>query len=74
MHVPSRAVLPSGFARGFTLIELLAAGTLPKRSTRSKKSMRLTRLVLALGLVLVLGVLGSVVGCGSEPQQGALAE
>jgi hypothetical protein len=34
--------------------------------------MQLTRLVPALGLFLALGVLGSVVGCGSESQQVAL--
>jgi hypothetical protein len=34
--------------------------------------MQLTRLVPALGLFLVLGVLGSVVGCGSESQKVAL--
>ncbi len=34
--------------------------------------MQLPRLVRALGLSLVLVVLGSVVGCGSESQQGAL--
>ena len=59
-------------ARGFDLIKILAAGTLPKRSTRSNKSMQLMRLVPALLLFLVLGVLGSVVGCGSKSQQVAL--
>ncbi len=34
--------------------------------------MQLTRFARALGLLLVLGVLGSVVGCGSESQQAAL--
>jgi hypothetical protein len=36
--------------------------------------MQLTRIVRAFGLFLVLGVGGSVVGCGSGAQQGALAE
>jgi hypothetical protein len=36
--------------------------------------MQLRRFVQALGLVLVLGVFSSVVGCGSGPQEGALAE
>jgi hypothetical protein len=35
--------------------------------------MQLMRLARALGLFLVLGVFGSVVGCGSGPQQGAVA-
>ena len=35
--------------------------------------MQLTRLARALGLFLALGVFGSVAGCGSGPQQGAVA-
>jgi hypothetical protein len=36
--------------------------------------MQMTRFVRALGLMLGLGVGGSVVGCGSGSQQAALAE
>jgi len=36
--------------------------------------MQLMRFVRALGLFLVLGVFGSVVGCGSGAQQGSPAE
>ena len=36
--------------------------------------MRLTQFVRAFGLLLVLGICGAVLGCGSAPQESALAE
>jgi hypothetical protein len=36
--------------------------------------MQMARFVRAFGLLLGLGVVGAVVGCGSGPQQSALAE
>jgi hypothetical protein len=59
-------------ARGFAPIERLVASTLPGPSRGGKKAMRLTRFVRAVRLLLVLGVLGSIVGCGAQSQQVAL--